>query len=102
MTLEDVKLYLRVDSDLTEDDTLIQSLMAAAQTYITNQTGKQYLVDDEVWNLVIKLLVSHWYDNRQINSSKPGVLSEYPHSVTALIHHISLCSAYPYTDGETE
>ena len=102
MTLEDVKLYLRVDSDLTEDDTLIQSLMAAAQTYITNQTGKQYLVDDEVWNLVIKLLVSHWYDNRQINPSKPGVLSEYPHSVTALIHHIGLCSAYPYLDGETE
>lgn len=95
MTLEDVKNYLRVDVDVTDDDALIQSLMAAAQQYITNQTGKQYKENDEVWNLCIKLLVAHWYDNRQINPSKPGTLEEFPHSVTAIITHISLCGAYP-------
>ena len=95
MTLDDVKNYIKVDSDITDDDVLIQSLMTAAQEYIVNQTGKQYKSDDEVWNLTIKLLVSHWYDNRQLNPAKTGNLAEYPHSVTALITHISLCSAYP-------
>lgn len=95
MDLSDVKKYLRIDDDLTEDDELVQSLITGAQEYITNQTGKQYQADSEIWNICIKLLCSHWYDNRQLNPSKPGMLSEYPHSVTALIHHIALCSSYP-------
>jgi uncharacterized phage protein (predicted DNA packaging) len=94
MTLDDVKNYIKVDSDLTDDDVLIQSLMDAAQEYIVNQTGKQYN-NDKVWDVCICLLVSHWYDNRQLNPAKTGNLAEYPHSVTALITHISLCSAYP-------
>jgi uncharacterized phage protein (predicted DNA packaging) len=94
MTLDDVKNYIKVDSDLTNDDVLIQSLMTAAQEYIQNQTGKQYN-NDKVWDVCICLLVSHWYDNRQLNPAKTGNLAEYPHSVTALITHISLCSAYP-------
>ena len=99
MTVDDVKNYLRLDSDITEDDSLVQSLMAAAQQYIVNQTGKQYKADDEVWNMAIKLLVAHWYEIRQLNPVKPGALSEYPHSVTALINHIAVCSVYPYVDG---
>ncbi|WP_199884082.1 head-tail connector protein [Anaerosinus massiliensis] len=94
MTLEDVKNYLRIDEDITEDDITIQSLITAAQQYITNQTGKQY-ADDEIWNVCIELLVSHWYDTRQPNPTKPGTLSEYPHSITAIITHIALCGAYP-------
>jgi uncharacterized phage protein (predicted DNA packaging) len=99
MTIDDVKNYLRVDFDITEDDNLIQSLMTAEQQYIVNQTGKQYKANDEVWNMTIKLLVAHWYEVRQLNPIKPGALSEYPHSVTALINHIAVCSAYDYADG---
>lgn len=41
MELNDFKNYLHVDSDLTEDDSLIQSLMASAKEYIVNSTGKE-------------------------------------------------------------
>lgn len=98
MTLNDVKNYLRVDSDLTEDDTLIQTLIDGAKLYITQQTGKTY-VDDGLYNQAVKFLVSHWYENRELNPSKPGTLAEFPHSLSALINHISICSDYAYADG---
>jgi len=94
MDLITIKNYLRIDEDLTDDDILIRSLSDAAQEYITKQTGKQYN-SDKLWDVCICLLVSHWYDNRQLNPAKPGLLSEYPHSVSALINHISLCIDYP-------
>ena len=92
--LDSVKDYLRVDSDI-EDDMQISALIKAATQYISKQTGKQYVENDEVWNTAIKLLVAHWYDNRAMNSSKAGQLYEFSHSVTAIINHISLCSDYP-------
>jgi uncharacterized phage protein (predicted DNA packaging) len=94
MDLKKIKNYMRIDDDLTDDDALIQSLADAAQQYIQNQTGKQYN-SDKLWNVCICLLVAHWYDNRQLNPSKPGSLAEFPHSVTALINHIALSAAYP-------
>lgn len=94
MNVNYIKNYLKVDADLTEDDDLIQSLSDAAQQYIQAQTGKQYN-NDKVWNVCICLLVAHWYDNRVLNPSKPGTLAEYPHSVSAIINHIALSSAYP-------
>ena len=71
LILDDVKNYLRVDSDLTEDDAQIQTLIDAAKLDIVQQTGKTY-VDDGLYNQAIKLLVSHWYENRELNPSKPG------------------------------
>lgn len=94
MDLTYVKNYLKIDDDMTDDDILITSLISAATEYITNQTGKQY-ANDKLWDICICLLASHWYDNRQLNPSKPGALSEFPHSVTAIINHIALCSNYP-------
>lgn len=34
MTLETAKNYLRIDSDLTEDDILVNSLIEASKKYI--------------------------------------------------------------------
>lgn len=90
MDLAYIKNYLRMDEGVTDDDKLIQDLVDAAQEYIANQTGKQYN-NDKIWNICICQLVAHWYDNRQVTSQKTA---ELPHSVTALINHISLCSAY--------
>ena len=98
MTLNDVKQYLRIDADLTEDDVQIQTLIDAATLYVVQQTGKAY-VDDGLYNQAVKFLVSHWYENRELNPSKPGTLAEFPHSLSALINHISTCSAYAYAEG---
>lgn len=98
--MNDVKNFLRVDDDIIDDDVQIKALMDAAQQYITEQTGKQYKDDYELWNTCVKLLVAHWYDNRQPMQSRPGTIEELPHSVTAIIRHISLCGSYQKI-GET-
>jgi len=96
--LDSVKEYLRIDSDM-EEDVQINALITAAKKYISEQSGKKYMEDDEVWNICIKLLVAHWYDNRVLHPNKPGQLATNSHTVDALISHISLCSDYPVTDA---
>lgn len=92
MELAKIKNYLRVDEDLIDDDILIQSLIDSAIEYIQNCTGKVYKQNDKVYELCIMLLVSHWYDNREI--LQKGNNAENPHSVTALLNHISYCNNY--------
>ncbi|MDU6817259.1 MAG: head-tail connector protein [Veillonella sp.] len=43
LTVEDVKLYLRIDEDITEDDMFIDESISAAVTYIEQMTGKPYI-----------------------------------------------------------
>lgn len=101
VSLEDAKLYLKVDSDITEDDALIEGLIEAASGYIEQCTGK-YNNDDALYDLCTKMLVAHWYENRATFYPKPGNLSELPHAITAMIHHISLAAHYPALTDEAE
>ncbi|MGL5271850.1 MAG: head-tail connector protein [Selenomonadaceae bacterium] len=88
MKLEDIKLYLRVDG--ADEDALISSLQTAAIQYLQETTGKTYDAANELQNMLIKLLVAHWYENRVAND---GGSTEVPHSITALMIHISLTGA---------
>ena len=106
MTLDDVKLYLRVDT--SDDDVLIQSLITAAESYVRQQTGKIkkiVVVDgepteidiatDELYNLCVKLLVAHWYENRGVEkASSRNTIAKISHSVDALVNHIAMCGDY--------
>ena len=66
MGLEEVKSYLRVDG--YDDDTLILSLQTGAEIYLTNAgITKDYTND--LYVLAVKLLLSHWYENRIIETS---------------------------------
>lgn len=94
VTLQQAKNYLRVESDITDDDELITGLISAASDYIENRTGKRNNGSD-LYDLAIKLLVAHWYENRAIYSAKPGAINEIPHSASALIIHIAQSAAYP-------
>ena len=61
MTIEEVKLFLRIDGDY--EDTLISSLQLAAEEYMTNAgVIKDYLKPTYI--LAIKILIGHWYENR--------------------------------------
>ncbi len=40
VTLAEAKLWLKLDGDLTEDDTLIQMLLSDARLYVENYTGR--------------------------------------------------------------
>jgi len=99
MTLEELKLYLRVDGN--DEDALIQSFLTAATNYIQRQTGKTKvrsgdgyvsIENDELYNLCVKLMVAHWHSNRGVEI--PGTLTKITHSVDALINHISMCGDY--------
>lgn len=100
MTVDDAKLYLRVDT--SDDDALIQSLITAAESYIKQQTGKTKKIEgteekdistDELYNICLKLFVAHWYENRG-PEAVGTVVARFSHSVNAIIHHISMCGDY--------
>lgn len=93
VSLKDLKLFLRVDDDITEDDELIESLGAAAVAYLEQTTGKRFLDDSDLMNLALKQLVLLWYENRTSYTTKTNV-NELPNSLQAIIKHIALASVY--------
>lgn len=63
MELDELKLFLRVDGE--DEDTLIQGLQLGAEEYLLNAgINKDYT--KELYKLAIKLLVTHWYNNREV------------------------------------
>lgn len=90
-----VHLYLRIDTNA--EDTLLTSLLAAAESYIKQTTGKTLkgtaaITTDELYNLCVKLMVAHWYENRAVQS--PTNLTKIDYTVQALINHIALSGDY--------
>lgn len=70
ISLKEVKDYARIDID--EDDQLLQTLIAAAEEYLKNATGKEYPETDEDGNKInyelekiyLQLLIAYWYEKR--------------------------------------
>ena len=67
MDLDELKSFLRVTEN--DDDVFIESLQVTAEEYLTN-AGIKKNYDKELYALAIKLLVSHWFENRMIQSDK--------------------------------
>ena len=61
--LEEIKEYRKIDEDY--DDFLIQTLIISAEKYLYN-AGVKETYSNELYCLAIKMLVLHWYDNREI------------------------------------
>lgn len=85
MTLDEIKLFLKIDFD--DDDLLIQSLIDTAIQYCQNVTGLYFRDDNPTYILLIKQLVAVWYDNRQ--SFVQGQVQEVPYTITNLLVHLS-------------
>ena len=97
VTLEDLKNYLKVDADITEDDELLKSMMAAAVDYIEQLTGKKFNEDAELFNIAERGLILQWYENRTSYTTKTN-LNELPHSLSAILRHIALAQHYESLD----
>lgn len=93
LTVEDVKLYLRIDEDITEDDMFINESISAAVTYIEQMTGKPY-IDEPLYRRAVQYMVAHWYENREATSSKTFV-HDLPFTLAPIIRHIALSKNYP-------
>ncbi|MDZ4456737.1 head-tail connector protein [Bacillus cereus] len=63
LTLEEAKKYLRVDGN--EEDDLIASFVIAAEIYIKNATSKNVDLKSELAKLAARILIAHWYENRE-------------------------------------
>ena len=92
ITLEEAKVYLKVESNVTEDDELITALISAASEYIQNATGKADS-GSKIYDLCEKVLIAHWYENRGVATT--ANIIEMPHTVQAMLTHIKLSGAYP-------
>lgn len=70
MDILEVKEFLRLEQGYTEEDIFINSLIIAAKEYIKNATGLDYDDTNELYKLGVKILVTHWYENREAISEK--------------------------------
>ena len=106
LSVSDMKTYLHVDTDA--EDNLITTQMSAADKYIsgklsktqalsgTNEAGeKTYvaLADDPLYQQCIKLMVAHWYENREIVAVGSNVV-KVDHTVDSILAHIQGCGDY--------
>lgn len=78
--IEDIKLYARIDEDYGE----VSALIEASIMYLKNAgIAKDY--ENALYILAIKMIVKHWYDNREITSNKN---TEVPLGVTCIINQL--------------
>ena len=103
ITLEKVKRYCRVD--ITEDDSLLSSLMAAASLLIKEQSGKNKYIgngssvpvdidDTELFQTCVCQLVEHWYDRRGAVDGQQQ--HHIPYAADSLIAHFKYSCEYAY------
>lgn len=92
--MSDIKGFLRVDFEY--DDNLIFSLIVTAEGYLKN-AGCIVDYNNFLFVLAIKLLVVHWYDNREviaIAGSKPAYSNNLSYSLESIITQLK----YSYGD----
>lgn len=95
ITLEQMKHYLRLDEDEMIEDELINSLILTAEEYIKNATGFKFETTvPETAKLIVRLLVSHWYENRAIETSQ--ATNKIDFTVKALLAQLT----YSHTEDE--
>ena len=63
LTLDEVKLWLRIDGDA--DDTSLAILIATAEQYLKNATGIEFNSTNTLAKLLCMSLISDWYENRE-------------------------------------
>jgi len=85
MTLDELKLYLRIDG--SDEDALIQGLQAAAEQFLKNG-GASSTNNVDLYNLCAKLLIAHWYENREV----VGKSEELPFGLRSMITQLKYCT----------
>jgi uncharacterized phage protein (predicted DNA packaging) len=81
-----MKLYLHIEGN--DEDTFITALIEAAKEYLKNagvtvQSGTLY-------DLALKLLVSHWYENREVETIGKNI-SKISFSLDTIIAQLKYC-----------
>lgn len=102
MTLADVKAYLRVDG--TDEDTLIQTMMSAAESYIIAAVGK-FDETDKRAQMLYFAAVQDMYDNRQlvaVSSTGYSASQYFRHMIQSLVTQLQVEQLLPDEGGEDD
>lgn len=93
MTLEEMKKYLRIDSDYTEEDELITTLIESAEEMLINQTGLslEQLSKSKLSKVYISKYVAEMFENR---GSSERTSSKTQNVLDAIIAQLSICQSY--------
>lgn len=70
VTVEETKKWLRIDGD--DEDSLLDMLIKAAETYLYNATGIEYTADNQLAKLYCLILCADWYENRTLIGQQPS------------------------------
>lgn len=84
MLIDDVKNYIRVADN--EEDLQVSSLIESAQAYLTN-AGVNQAESNPLYALAVKMLVSHWYDNRE----PVGMATKLAYGLGDIITQLKYC-----------
>jgi uncharacterized phage protein (predicted DNA packaging) len=68
--LEEAKNWIRMDGN--DDDAIIETLINAADLYLTNATGRKFDNSNFQAKLFCLVLVNDWYENRDLIGVKVG------------------------------
>lgn len=87
--LDKVKLYLRVEKEFTEEDELIESLIAEGKAYCKNAIGFVPEESNPIFEKYLLLFVSNAYDNRELTNNSYEKTLE---NLTPLLLQLKYCS----------
>lgn len=93
ITLEEVKEYVRIDSE-EEEDNILKLLIKNAEIYIEDASisiEKMTERTKEKAKLLALVLISDWYDNRSYNM-KTSEKARY--TINSLLTQLQLCEVY--------
>lgn len=95
ISTDEIKSYLRITH--TKDDSFITGLIDIAKAYIKEQTGVEYIQNDFVYELALRLMIAHFYNNRSPVSEK--TVSAVPFSLESMLIHLRIRGAFEVTNG---
>lgn len=99
LTLEETKLWLRVDHD--EEDVVIEMLIAAAEQYLYNAAGRVFDDRNRIARLFCLVLVTDWFENRELVGARSSDKVRF--TVQSMLAQLQYAPAAPgegvITDG---
>jgi len=85
ITLDEAKQWLRVDHN--DEDSLINTLISAAEKYLVNATGNTFDSTNELAKLLCYVLVADWYENRDMIGKTSEKVRHTVESIVAQLTH---------------
>ena len=86
MVESEVLLHLRIDDDM--ETQYINDLISAAKIFLSN-AGVNEQLESNLYKLAIKILVAHWYENREV----AGKADKLAYSLDSIITQLKYCNS---------